>query len=103
MALVADVHTGQDSANPMRILYEGTGVPAVIFTAVDDANGPRLTVGFISTQYEFTQLYGGNRLTDEDWQKNFYVGTDPYDAFKYTDGSTWPARNPWYETIFTGK
>jgi hypothetical protein len=102
-ALVTDVHTGQDSFNPLRILYEGTGVPAVIFTAVSDANGPRLTVGFISTQYEFTKLYGGQRMTDEDWQKNFYVGTDPYDAFKYTDAKTWPARNPWYETIFTGK
>lgn len=102
-ALVADVHTGQDSSYPAHILYEGTGVPAVIFTAVSDANGPRLTAGFASTQYEFTRPYGGQRMTDEDWQKNFYAGDDPYDAFKYTDSMTWPAINPWYATLFGGK
>jgi hypothetical protein len=99
-ALIADVHTGQDSNNPMKILYEAEGVPYVIFTAVSDANGPRLTVGFTYSQYEFTKEYGGPRMTDEDWQKNFYVGSDPYEAYFYTDKATWPAVNPWYAPIF---
>jgi hypothetical protein len=102
-AIVADVHTGGDSDNPTKILYEGEGVPYVIFTAVSDANGPRLTVGFISSQYEFTKDYGGKRLTDEDWQSNFYVGNDDANPFQYTDVKTWPAINPWYAPLFGGK
>jgi hypothetical protein len=102
-ALVADVHTGGDSDNPLKILYEGEGVPYVIFTAVSDANGPRLTVGFVYSQYEFTKPYGGQRLTDEDWQKNFYVGTDPFNAYQYTSKATQPQVNPWYAPIFGGQ
>lgn len=98
-ALVADVHTGGDSLNPTKILYEGVGVPSVIFTAVNDANGPRLTVGFVSSQYEFTEAYGGKRLTDEAWQTHFYDGTDPYNAYAYTDKKTWPQQNPWYAPL----
>jgi hypothetical protein len=100
-AVLADVHTGGDSANPHRVLYQGTGVPAVIFTAVKDANGPRLTVGFTYTHYEFTEPYGGPRLTDEDWQEHFYAPTDdPYAAFDYTPQDTWPERNDWYDPLF---
>ncbi|HTK04882.1 MAG TPA: DUF3160 domain-containing protein [Candidatus Eisenbacteria bacterium] len=95
-ALVADVHTGGDSDHPTSILYEGTGVPYVIFAAVSDVNGPRLTAGFVSAHYEFTKAYGGKRLTDEEWQKNFYEGTDPYDAFHYTPQAVWPVLNAWY-------
>ena len=65
------MHTGQDSSYPARILYEATGVPYVILAAVSDANGPRLTIGFTSSHYEFTELYGGQRQTDEKWQENF--------------------------------
>jgi hypothetical protein len=99
-ALVADVHTGGDSANPHRILYEGEGVPYVIFVAVSDANGPRLTAGFMYSHYEFTELYGGKRMTDEDWQKRFYVGDEPYDAYVYTEKKEWPAVNAWYGPLF---
>ncbi|MEK7557191.1 MAG: DUF3160 domain-containing protein, partial [Patescibacteria group bacterium] len=102
-ALVADVHTGGDSANPRRILYEGTGVPRVIFVAVKDANGARLTTGFTYSHYEFTQLLGGSRLTDEEWQKNFYVGGDDYDAFQYTPKGSWPVLPSWYTSLLRGK
>ncbi len=100
-AVLADIHTGGDSANPPRVLYQGVGVPAVIFTAVRDANGPRLTVGFTYTHYEFTEPYGDRRLTDEAWQERFYEPTDdPYAAFTYTEPATWPARNSWYDPLF---
>jgi hypothetical protein len=102
-AILADVHTGGDSDNPTRILYEGTGVPYVIFTAVDDANGPRLTVGFTYSHYEFTKLYGGQRMTDEDWQTNFYKPGDTYNAFDYVAKSLKPAVNYWYKILFAGK
>ncbi len=98
-ALVADVHTGGDSLHPPEILYEGTGVPYVIFTAVKDANGPRLTVGFTYAHYEFRKPYGGQRLTDEEWQNNFYVGDDDYNAYQHTDAKTWPVPNAWYAPI----
>lgn len=99
-AIVADVHTGGDSSHPTSILYEATGAPYVIFAAVSDANGPRLTAGFVSAHYEFTKAYGGKRLTDEEWQKNFYEGSDPYDAFRYTPLAGWPAANAWYAPVF---
>lgn len=99
-AIIADVHTGGDSEHSAEILYEGVGVPYVIFTAVKDVNGPRLTVGFTMSHYEFQEGYGGQRKTDEDWQTNFYTGSDPYDAYQYTDASTWPAENSWYAPLF---
>ena len=102
-AIIADVHTGQDSSYPAHILYEGTGVPHVIFAAVKDANGPRLTVGFTYSHYEFTKLYGGQRMTDEDWQKNFYKPGDTFDAFNYVAKSLKPSVNYWYKILFAGK
>ncbi len=100
-AIIADVHTGGDIKNPLRILYEGTGVPYVIFVAVKDSNGPRLTIGFTYSQYEFTKAFGGQRMTDEEWQKNFYKEDENgYDAFQYTDKDSWPAVNPWFEALF---
>ncbi len=102
-AILADVHTGEDSSYPLHILYEGTGVPYVIFTAVEDANGPRLTVGFTYSHYEFTKPYGGQRMTDEDWQKNFYKPGDTYNAFDYVAKSLKPAVNYWYSILFAGK
>lgn len=101
VAVVADIHTGGDSIHPPKILYQGEGAPRVIFTAVSDANGPRLTVGFVSSHYEFTEGYGGKRLTDEDWQKRFYEGTNTDTAFEYTSPKTWPSQNPWYAPLFS--
>lgn len=99
-AIVADVHTGGDSDNPTRILYEGTGVPHVIIVAVKDANGPRYTIGFTYSQYEFTEAYGGQRMTDEDWQKKFYTGDDTYQPYEYTTTSSRPAVNSWFAPLF---
>lgn len=97
-ALIADVHTGGDSANSPRILYEATGVPNVILVAVKDVNGPRVTIGFTYAQYEFTEEYGGQRMTDEQWQENFYENLDEYNAFHYTDSR--PAVPSWYAPLF---
>lgn len=103
-AVVADVHTGGDSDYPTHILYEGEGIPNVIFTAVNDANGPRLTIGFMYSHYEFTKGYGGKRMTDEDWQTNFYKGdSDTYNAYNYTSSTAWPALNNWYKPLFNLK
>ena len=99
-AIVADVMAGGDKNNPTQIVYEGEGVPYIVFTAVSDVNGKRLTVGAISSQYEFSELFGGPRKTDEEWQKNFYQGTDV--PFAYTSSTSWPAVNPWYAPIFGG-
>lgn len=98
-AILADVHTGGDGANPTRILYEGTGVPSVMIVAVKDANGPRATIGFAYTQYEFTKEYGGQRMTDEEWQENFYANDDTY-VFEYRDDATWPAIPSWFAPLF---
>jgi hypothetical protein len=95
-AIIADVHTGGDTPNPTRILYEGVGVPMPILVAVNDANGARLTLGFMYSHYEMTEPYGGPRMTDEDWQKNFYVGDDSDKPYQYTNHSNWPAFNAWY-------
>lgn len=102
-ALLADVHTGGDSINPTKILYEGEGVPQMIIVAVKDANGPRYTLGFTYSHYEFMKDYGGNRMTDEDWQQNFYTGTDPFDPYTYTNKSSWPAAPAWYQSILQVK
>jgi hypothetical protein len=100
MALVADVHTGGDSNHDPQILYEGIGVPSVLLTAVKDVNGARLTIGFTYTHYEVRKDYGGKRMTDEDWQTQFYKPSDdPFAAYDYTDGSSWPKTPSWYDAI----
>lgn len=100
-ALIADVHTGGDSDRKTQILYEAEGVPNVIFAAVKDANGSRLTIGFTYSHYEFTTDYGGKRLTDENWQEKFYQGNDDtYNAYQYTESSKWPELNFWYKPLF---
>ncbi len=98
-AIVADIHTGRDSAHPLQIVYQATGVPRVIIVAVKDTNGPRYTIGFTYSHYEFRKDHGGQRMTDEDWQKNFYIGEDPNLAFDYTNKTTWPTINSWYLPI----
>ena len=99
-ALVADVNTGGDSSRSTEILYEGIGVPYVILTAVKDANGPRLGIGFSYSQFEFREPLGGKRRTDEEWQKRFYEGDDD-NPYQYTPLSTWPKLNSWYAPLFS--
>ena len=68
--LVADIHTDGYLG---QILYEATGKPNLIYTAIKDINGTRLTVGAVYDHYEFiTPLE--KRLTDEDWQAKVYEG-----------------------------
>jgi|GEM_PF-260880 hypothetical protein len=68
--LVADIHT---DALTNQILYEATGKPNLIYTAVKDINGARLTVGAVYDHYEFATPLE-KRLTDEDWQAKVYDG-----------------------------
>jgi hypothetical protein len=72
MGIIADVHT--DALKGM-ILYEATGTPSIIYVAVKDKNGIRLTRGAVYSYYEFTEPLG-NRLSDEDWQARIYEGKD---------------------------
>jgi len=95
-AIVADIHTGMDSQNPPKILYEGVGVPKVIIVAVKDINGARATIGFVYSHYEFTKPLGGPRLTDEEWQENFYQ-KDSAENLKPKEG--WPKEPFWYDPI----
>lgn len=96
-AVVADIHTDKDG----NVLEEGTGVPRVIFVAVKDANGPRLTVGFTYSQYEFTTP--GERLTDEAWQGNFYTDSGSDYSITYKPKINWPDTNKWFQELMGNK
>lgn len=72
--LIADVHTDMKKG---QVLYEATGIPNVIYVAVKDANGTRLTRGITYSYYEFTHPFG-ERLSDEDWQANIYEGKNKF-------------------------
>ncbi|MDD3190835.1 MAG: DUF3160 domain-containing protein [Candidatus Pacebacteria bacterium] len=72
--IVADIHTDVSSvADENDILYEATGKPYVIYVAIKDANGTRLTRGAVYSHFEFTDALG-ERISDEDWQKIVYEG-----------------------------
>jgi hypothetical protein len=68
--IIADIHT---DAVRGEILYEATGKPYLIYVAVKDSNGVRLTRGLVYNHYE---LIGplAERYADEDWQKIVYDG-----------------------------
>lgn len=68
--IIADVHT---DAKKGQVLYEATGAPAVIYVAVKDKNGTRLTRGVTFSYFEFSQPVG-KRLSDQDWQGAIYEG-----------------------------
>jgi len=68
--LIADIHT---DGLKQQILYEATGKPYIIYVAVSDANGTRLTRGVAFSHYEFTDKLD-ERLSDEDWQATVYEG-----------------------------
>jgi len=70
--IIADIHT--DAVNS-KILYEATGKPYIIYVAVKDVNGNRLTRGAVFNHYEFTDKIDG-RLSDEDWQAKVYESND---------------------------
>jgi len=95
-AVVADIHTDMDGG----VLEEGTGVPRVMFVAVKDANGPRLTVGFTYSQYE---TISDTRLTDEEWQNNFYTDEGGDSQITYKPKSQWPTNNKWFKDLLGDK
>jgi len=66
--IIADIHT---DAVTGKILYEATGKPYIIFTAVKDINGARLTRGVVFNHYELTGPLS-ERYADEDWQGRVY-------------------------------
>lgn len=68
--IIADIHT---DAVKSEILYEATGKPHIIYVAIQDANGSRLTRGAVFNHYEFAEKIDG-RLTDEKWQEKVYSG-----------------------------
>lgn len=70
VGLIADVHT---DAVKNKILYEAIGAPSIIYVAVKDRGGARLTRGAVYSYYEFGKPVG-SRLTDEEWQSWIYEG-----------------------------
>lgn len=74
--IIADIHTDVSHENQdlNKILYEATGKPYVIYVAVKDINGTRLTRGVVYSHYEFGNKISDGRLSDEDWQKRVYEG-----------------------------
>ena len=94
-AVVADVHTSDEG-----IVEEGTSVPRVIFVAVKDANGARLTVGFTYSHYEFLS---GTRLTDEEWQDKFYTNEGGDYQITYKLKNLWPTPPTWYQELLGTK
>ena len=70
--IIADIHT---NAVLGEILYEATAKPLLIYTAVKDANGARITRGAV---YDHRELTGtlDVRLSDEDWQEKVYMGKE---------------------------
>jgi hypothetical protein len=96
-AVVADIHTDKGG----NVLEEGTGVPRVIFVAVKDTNGARLTVGFTYSQYEL--VTPGERLTDEAWQSRFYTDSGTDYSITYKPKSSWPEINKWFQELLGSK
>ena len=68
--IIADIHT---DALRSQVLYEATGKPHIIYVAIKDANGSRLTRGLVFNHYEFSEKLDG-RLNDEAWQERVYLG-----------------------------
>jgi len=78
--IIADIHT---DAVKSQVLYEATGKPFIIYVAVKDINGTRLTRGAVFNHYEFSDKLD-ERLSDEDWQAKVYEsGKD------LPDGDSW--------------
>lgn len=90
--VIADVHTSDEG-----IVEEGTGVPFLIFVAIKDSNGARLTTGLTYSHYEF--LSKDKRLTDEEWQSRFYTDEGGDYQITYKPYSAWPALPVWYQEL----
>ncbi len=74
-ALVADVATGTNDLNSLVVLEEADGQPTPIYVVLPDPPW-RVAVGAVYSYYEFSVPNSG-RLTDEAWQAQLAVGTNP--------------------------
>jgi hypothetical protein len=88
MALVSDVAT---DALTGRVLHVATGTPRRLYVFVDDKqSGPRVTLGYTYSFYEFERALSEGRMTDEEWKKLVYDETKQneleYLAPKWTEG-----------------
>ena len=72
-SLIADIFTSEKN----NVLYEAIGRPALMYLMVNDANGARVVVWPVFTQYEFYTVEApittssSSRFTDEDWQEEY--------------------------------
>ncbi len=82
--IIADIHT---DALRQEVLYEATAKPHIIYVAIKDINGSRLTRGLVFNHYEFKAPLDG-RLSDEDWQERVYLGVGQM-----------PEANPWTKDL----
>jgi hypothetical protein len=73
MAVIADVHTDQNTA---KVLEVGVGRPMRLFVVVPVEGRLQLCQGAMFSYYEFTQPMS-NRLTDEQWRAMLKAGTEP--------------------------
>jgi hypothetical protein len=70
MALVSDAAT---DALAGRVLQVATGTPRRLYVYVDDKHsGPRVTVGYVYSFYEFERSLAEGRMTDEEWKALVY-------------------------------
>jgi hypothetical protein len=70
MALVSDVAADALSG---RVLQVATGTPRRLYVFVDDKrSGPRVTIGYTYSFYEFERPLSAGRMTDEDWKNLVY-------------------------------
>jgi hypothetical protein len=68
--IIADIHTDGKTG---QVLYEATGIPSIIYVAVKDKGGTRLTRGVVYSYYEFAGPLQ-NRYSDDEWQGTLYDG-----------------------------
>ena len=70
MALVTDVAT---DALMGRVLHVATGTPRRLYVFVNDKwGGPRVTIGYTYSSYEFISSLSEGRVTDEEWRELVY-------------------------------
>ena len=86
--LIADVHTAM-TVQVQEVLYEAIGIPYIIYVAVKDTNGTRLTRGVVFSYYEFTHPFG-ERISDVDWQAVIYESQNKF---------TIPQTPAWIESL----
>ena len=81
MAFVTDAST---DAFEERVLQVGTGTPRRIYVFVNDKwGGPRVTIGYTYSFYEFPRFIFEGRMTDEEWRELVYDETRQVELEQY--------------------